>query len=223
MANKKVNNTMAAFPIGCAIFSLLLGVSVIAGWWLEIPQLVQIIPGTIGMVFNTALCFVMAGTALFLTCLPETSIRLKIITLLGVLIIVLSCLVLSQDFFSYTLRIDHLFSKMWFLDENPNPGRMAPNTALTLIFIGIIFTLIPYVRYFIVRVIIQIFNALVIINGVFGFMAYFLNLQVLHMWYHFTPMAIHTASGIIILSVGLWARWEKQAWYKDVYRGKENC
>ncbi|MGZ3777330.1 MAG: hypothetical protein ACXVI9_07010, partial [Mucilaginibacter sp.] len=40
---------------------------VMAGWIFNIPGLQQIIPGFVSMVFNTALCFVLFGTALLLT------------------------------------------------------------------------------------------------------------------------------------------------------------
>ena len=46
---------------------VLLGCTVMLGWWLQLAPLVRVLPGLTPMVFNTALCFVFAGGALALT------------------------------------------------------------------------------------------------------------------------------------------------------------
>ena len=42
----------------------LLGGVVMFGWWMQSSPLVRVLPGFTPMVFNTALCFVLAGSAL---------------------------------------------------------------------------------------------------------------------------------------------------------------
>src|SRR5260221_5435894 len=48
---------------GGALLALLGGV-VMFGWWMQSSPLVRVLPGFTPMVFNTALCFVLAGRSL---------------------------------------------------------------------------------------------------------------------------------------------------------------
>jgi len=51
---------------GAGALLVLLGGTVMLGWLLQLSPLVRVLPGFTPMVFNTALCFVLAGGALLM-------------------------------------------------------------------------------------------------------------------------------------------------------------
>ena len=51
---------------GAGTLLILLGLTSMAGWILRQPSLLQVLPGQVGMVFSTALCFALAGAALLI-------------------------------------------------------------------------------------------------------------------------------------------------------------
>ena len=51
---------------GAGTLLLLLGLTVMAGWLLRLPGVLQILSGQVAMVFSTALCFALAGVALLI-------------------------------------------------------------------------------------------------------------------------------------------------------------
>src|ERR1700752_8365 len=68
---QKWNTGVIAALLGVAL--ILLGATVITGWFLRLQPLVQVIPGATVTVFNTALSFVLAGTALVLLGRPDNA------------------------------------------------------------------------------------------------------------------------------------------------------
>ena len=51
---------------GAGTLLVLLGLTVMTGWLLHLPSLIQLLPGQVGMVFSTAICFALAGVALLI-------------------------------------------------------------------------------------------------------------------------------------------------------------
>src|SRR5438105_8814422 len=74
---------------------LLLGSIVMAGWWLEVRFLVRILPGYTPMVFNTALCFALAGAVLLVPALPLSG-SLRFSTLGAAALIAIGSLVVAE-------------------------------------------------------------------------------------------------------------------------------
>lgn len=160
--------------IGVAL--LLLGVSVMLGWWLKIAPLVQIVPGFTAMVFNTALCFTLAGAALLL---PERAHwRQRAQTIIGLTIALLAALILAQDIFGVDLAVDRLFNAEWLHDYRPHPTRMAPNTAVALILGGVSLVLLPLCTRW-ANHLTLILTMLVAIIGSTALAGYLLNLELL--------------------------------------------
>jgi PAS domain S-box-containing protein len=184
--------------IGALVF--VLGVLVMSGWVLHVQPLVQILPGLIAMVFNTALCFALAGLAL-----ATRSVLLRR-ALAGVLA-VFAALVWSQDFFRIDLGLDQLIVGVFFPDTSPFPGRMAPQTCICFLLAA--FTLasltFPYRRW--LSLLTQTVTIVIGIAGFISLIGYSLQLELIYSWYRYTRMAVHTAGGFTVLALGLWLAW----------------
>jgi PAS domain S-box-containing protein len=184
--------------IGAVVFGL--GMLVMSGWLFRIQPIVQLLPGLIAMVFNTALCFALAGLAL-----ATRSVTLR--RALASVLAFIAALVWSQDFFRIDLRLDQLVVDVFFPDTSPFPGRMAPQTCICFLLVA--FTLValtlPYRRWLSLLT-----QAVTIVIGIAGFISligYSLQLELIYSWYRYTRMALHTAGGFTVLALGLWLAW----------------
>lgn len=211
------NATPAAIT---GLLSLVLGATVIFGWYARIPALVQIVPGLVGMVFTTALCFVLAGIALMM---PQVRARSApfMQKALGIAIVSLAGAVLAQDISGYDFGIDNFFVEPWLTASNPHPGRMAPNTAIAWMLTGWCLILVhrptPMARFSV-----QILTFAVLLIALTGLIGYALNLELLYSWYRFTRMALNTAIGFLVVGIGLGSLWYRSEWYAQMYRGHED-
>src|SRR5204862_7771848 len=73
---------------------VLLGGTVMIGWAMQLSPLVRVLPGFTPMVFNTALCLVLAGGALLVPFSDADRYR-RVTTVLGVGLLFLAALVLA--------------------------------------------------------------------------------------------------------------------------------
>ncbi|MDE2089328.1 MAG: EAL domain-containing protein [Gammaproteobacteria bacterium] len=199
---------------------LLIGAAVMLGWWLHLPALVLLVHDTTAMVFNTALCFALAGLALLL---PRSRPRLHRYgqTLLGVVIVLFAGLVLIENLRGTDLAINRLFVTPWLVDANPHPGGMAPNTAAAFMLSGLVLILSHRVRAGWSGIAVQLLTFGVIILGLAGLAGYALQFELLYGWYHYTRMALLAAACFIALGIGLWTGWRSTPWAATLYEGKE--
>lgn len=203
---------MTVTAIGVAL--ILLGVSVMLGWLLKIAPLQQVVPGFAAMVFNTALCYTLAGAALLL---PERAPwRRRAQTATGFTIASLAALILAQDIFGVDLAIDHLFSAEWLHDHRPHPTRMAPNTALAFILGGICLILLPFRACWASHLTLILALLMAVIGGM-ALAGYLLGLDLLFTWYPYARMALHTAIATIALAVGLGLRALQQPHFQELF------
>jgi diguanylate cyclase (GGDEF)-like protein/PAS domain S-box-containing protein len=208
---------MTVTIIGAAL--IVLGVSVMLGWWLKIATLVQIVPGFAAMVFNTALCFALAGAALLL---PEhAGWRQRARTAIGFTIALFAALILAQDIFSADFAIDHLFDTAWLHDHHPHPTRMAPNTAIAFILSGACLVLLPVHARWAVRLILILALLVAIIGGT-ALTGYLLGLELLFTWYPNARMALHTAVAFVALGVALGLRLCQQPHFRELLKAGQD-
>src|ERR1700689_1524319 len=71
------------------MLTILLGLSVLAGWALHIESLKTVLPGYVSMKANTALCFALSGTALLVGYLSRPRAWKKTCSLILALLVVL--------------------------------------------------------------------------------------------------------------------------------------
>ena len=118
-------------------FCVLLGLLVLLGWWLDVAALRSFVPGLAGMKPNTAVAFMLAGTALALLARqpagPWTTWARGAAALVGLL----GGLTLLQYAFDIDLGIDRLlFADATAAEATALPARMSPVTALNFVLVS---------------------------------------------------------------------------------------
>lgn len=202
------------FPKVTAALVISLGCLVLIGWMLDIDILKSILPNEVTMKPNTALCFILTGTALFLgesSGSPQRRWMAKTLSLIG---FGLACVTLSQDLGGWNLGIDQLL----FPEEpNPrqtlNPGRMSPLTAMSFMLINLsVWFKSRSSQRFSGRQILMI-NFCALITGLLSaqvIVGYFYRVHPIIALIPFTQMAIHTAVCFLFLSLALGLSYPQQ-------------
>jgi two-component system, cell cycle sensor histidine kinase and response regulator CckA len=114
------------------------GTAVVVGWLLDIAVLKSPLPGLATMKVNTGCGFLAAGLAVWLLHRSQPGSRsFGLARALSLLVAVLGGLTLAQDIFTLEFGIDQLILGDTSAPvSSGNPGRMAPATALSFLFIG---------------------------------------------------------------------------------------
>jgi signal transduction histidine kinase len=112
----------------------LLGAGVIAGWHLRLRPLVQVIPESIPMQYNTALCFLVLGASA--GALVKGRFGRALPTAGGAFVAAMGALVAFQYASGASLGVDTLFFYPWERKLSADPGRMALTTAVSFVAAG---------------------------------------------------------------------------------------
>lgn len=193
---------------GLSLLLTLLGVVVIFGWLLHIPELTRLVPTLRGMVFNTALCFILLGQALRLLVAAGPS-RPRLAGFSASAVLLFALLNLLQLWGGLSLGIDLTGLHRWADDGNPNPGRMSlPTTLCFLLAASSLLLLLrsqqPTGRGMLFG---RLLVAAVFALGSLSLLGYVLGLEALFGLYPLAGMALHTAIGMALLASGLWLAW----------------
>lgn len=182
--------------------SAALGLTVVVGWFVGSSALIQIRPEFAAMQFNTALGFLTAGLAL--TAVAWEAFRAT--RLLATWPILVGLLTLIQYAFDIQLGIDQLFLKVAATTGLSHPGRMGPNTATVFVLVGLALwfaTLRPVrTKTWLVIGMLAMFTFILAASVL---LVYAARITLATNWGVFTQMAVHTASGFVVLSLGLLA------------------
>ncbi len=185
---------------------VLLGGMVLLGWWLGIPALKGVLPNSPTMKANTALCFILTGLSLFLL-VPgplESGWKKWTSTACASGVVLLSTLTLLQYLLGWDLHIDQaLASDVPMSPATSHPGRMAPNTALCFLLCGVALLTLE-VKTKLVGWPAQYFALLAGLTAVVGLLGYIYGRREFYGWHRY-GMALHTALGFILLSLGMLA------------------
>lgn len=180
----------------------LLGLTVIAGWFAGSSALTQIRPEFAAMQFNTALAFLNAGLALVAFAWGAYR-TMRVLVAWPILV---GLLTLIQYAFDVQLGIDQLFLKVAATTGVSHPGRMGANTATAFVLVGLalwLATLRPVLtRAWIIIGTLAMFTFVLAASVL---LAYVARVSLGLSWGVFTQMAVHTASGFVVLSLGLLA------------------
>lgn len=176
----------------------LLGVVVMAGWVVQQPRLVQMVPGYTAMVFATALGLASLGSALIWHSRWPQRGRFGPALLAG-LALVLGTATLIE--YTSDARVGVSFPALHAWLDN-HPGRMAPNTALTLV-LGASAMLLARYGHGMWLTTALIASLAVTLMGIVGMVGYELQPELLYGWNVNIRMALHTAAGFIALGAGL--------------------
>jgi diguanylate cyclase (GGDEF)-like protein/PAS domain S-box-containing protein len=177
-----------------------LGVAVLImlGWVMRVPWMVQVIPGTTAMVFSTALCLFLLAIALLLTAVPRRWCK-PAQMLIGVGVLLVGVTVTVQYRLNVALFLDLPGMHAWF---NGNPGRMAPNTALTFVLAGFTVLIAAHARPGARAVLALIGAFAVAMMGITGLIGYRLHPELLYGWHAEMRMALPTATAFLLIGIG---------------------
>ena len=177
-----------------------LGTLVMLGWILRQPLLVQIVPNYTAMVFATALGLASVGAALLWRARRPAGARTGP-TVLAVVALGIGGATLVEYGTGASLGVDFPVLHAWF---NNHPGRMAPNSALTLVLSATAILLALYGRGVLVAALTLVASFAVVLMGIVGIVGYELRPELLYGWNVNVRMALHTATGFILFGSGVW-------------------
>lgn len=202
-------------------FCTVLGFIVLLGWHTQSFLLIQALPASAPMYYNTAIGFLLSGVGL----LAIVNDRLWIARVCGGLVSFLALATLSQYIFGVDLGIDQLLMEDISRFANRHPGRMAPATAVCFTLSGAALLLVgeqitnkeynstshpnsdsdlPNHRLLGSKpTMLEFFGVILIVSGLMTCTLYLLGLMTAYSWGPVVNMAIPTAAGFSILGVGI--------------------
>lgn len=178
---------------------VLLGLLVIVGWIVRSTTLIQVLPWLTPMQFNTALAFVFSGAALILSTLGRVRSAAVVAAPAGLL----GLFTLIEYATGVSLGIDELFMKAYVTIGTPDPGRMAPNTALCFVLAAVVVGLgalrprgaaVAFIR--------GTLATLLLALGAAALAGYLAGVHTVFGWGNLTRMAVHTSAGFCVLGAG---------------------
>jgi len=200
---------------------VLLGVSVLTGWWMHQPVVVRLLPEFAPMTGNTALAFILAGSALLMPTADRARHK-RVTTIIGAALCVLAVLVLAQHLLQTSLGIDWVSLHAWLDDSNPTPGRMPAATACGMLMAGSVLIVATRARQQWTQVVVQLLTLGVGAMGLLGLAGYLVKAQLLFPHYVFAGVAAHTAAGLLLLAVGLHSASKHSEWARTPSFARED-
>lgn len=174
--------------IPLAAFLILLGAFVLLGWAVGSEAMVRILPSSVAMGFNATAAFVAVGIMLISQrrISPDwRRVRLGLATAL----IVLFSIILIEHWLDTSLGVDWVRLHQTVADNNPRPGRVAPNTSLAFLLTGLVFLLLEGRRTIRGRARGARFLTYVIFAiGIAGLLGYVLELEWLYQWHRYVTI-----------------------------------
>ena len=196
------NRTRNITIIIVAILSIIVGAIVMGGWIFDRPSLQNIIPGFVAMKLNPSFCFILFGFALLITRFKRQRYSKSVFIVLSLLGTLIGFLTQLQDLFHFNLGIDELF----IIDKTPVsvafpfPGRMAFNSSLCFILLGLGF-LTSGSKNRVVAIASQcLFQMVTLLSGI-ALIGYLYGSELFTTLFYVTTMAVHTAIMFFILSI----------------------
>lgn len=175
---------------------MIVGSIVLIGWFIEYERVVILIDGFPSMKANTAICFILLGTGVFL--------RLRRKQIGAIVVVIALVLISSFTLIEHIAKVDFGIDQLFVNDHwsSTYPGRMSAGTAIAFMFGGIlIFGLNswpdehPYLF--------DIFLLLNLSGPLFAVFAYIYTPGSLFGTRLFSTMALHTAIGFLLFLVGI--------------------
>jgi two-component sensor histidine kinase len=188
-----------------ADLTMLLGAVVLVGWLLDIPVMKSVVPGAASIKANAALCFILCGIALRIQVPGPTRGRWLWAVRGSTLLVAAVALATLAE---YQLQIDLHMDQLVFRDGaagNHIPGRMAPNAAAGFLLLAAALARLDE-RPLGSRVHAAELCALGALTiGTIALVGYCYGVSSLYWMAPATQIAMHAASGFILLSGGVLA------------------
>lgn len=179
-----------------AIFGLLVAV----GWFAHWRPLLQMLPGSAPMQFNTALCFVLSGAGLLLL----TTRHANHARWLAGPAVLFTFLTLLEYPTHWDLGIDQGFMRPYFEADTVYPGRMSPLAAVCFILVGTGILLAGAKGKWAHRLTAAgILACIVVVIALVALSGFLLHIAPAYSWGSYSRMAVNTAAAFSLLGSGL--------------------
>ncbi len=156
------------------------------------------------MVLMTSISGVLSGTALLVSVVDETRFGFRLQHWLGAIIFAIAAIAGLETLTDRSMGIDFSALHAALLPGYFPPGRMAPNTLVNFLMIGVALGLAGRNG---TQSVIRSLSVLVFLVGATGFFAYRLELQYIFGWYAtlgLVRMSLPTCVNMMLIGVGLW-------------------
>jgi signal transduction histidine kinase len=187
-----------------SICAACIGIMVLLGWLFNVPILKSNSAGFVTMKANAAISFILSGMSLYLILNGNTrAVKYRIGAILAGAAAFIGLLTMIEYIFNLQLGIDQLFFKdISGVAGTVLPGRMAPNTAVNFIFLGISLLLIDARN----NALFAVGRALAFAAGIISFFAlagYCFGVSMFSGSRAFTKMALYTSAAFLALFLGV--------------------
>lgn len=189
----------------CSALAALIGLVTLLGWALGIDRLSSWLPGQISMKANTAVTTVSAGLGLLLFTLRPRSMRWRtLVAALAVVTIVIAGFVALEYItgMSYSGFDNLVVTEAAGAPYTHHPGRMAPNTSLALMLIGLAILFVASGRRRL-HLVAQAMGAAVAILALLALLGYTFHIEVLYGLGHRTYMSLPVACALFLLAIAV--------------------
>jgi PAS domain S-box-containing protein len=179
------------------VLLLALGAGVIYGWLAQVEWLVRLRPGLPVMPANTALAFGLFAVAF--AGVAQGSVRWCVLALLPAAFGAATFVQFAQG---SSLGLDEWLVRHT-LDPQPYPGRSAPVVAACFLLEGAVLSTLVFGQRFAWRApALAVIGSVVTATGLAAVVGYLSRLPMAYTWGTDSPVALHTAVGLILLGVG---------------------
>jgi signal transduction histidine kinase len=182
-----------------SLFTIILAITVIAGWLFDAPSLKTILLSDTTMKINTAICFLFSGMLLMCLTMGRWNNGCRFMALF---VLAFGVTTFSQNIFSYNLGIDQLLMTDYdaIKDGLPYPGRPSPTAAFCFSLYG--FSLLGITsQNFRFKKLGQYSLHLISLISFITLLGYLFSVAAFYKLAFLTNIAVHTALALFILSI----------------------
>ncbi len=194
-----------------------IGIYVLTGWAIGSEPMVRVLPNSVAMSVNAAILFV--AVAICLSPTPQGAGPTHIRTAAACFLVALPAAILFEHWTDIDLGIDWAALHGTVRDDNPRPGRTAPNACVALLMTAVFFLLVDHrstrtSRTLQTIVAVAVYGTLGI--AVAGLAGYVLGLDALYRLGSSNRMAASTAISLLLAGIGMNTRLNRAPWRQDV-------
>ncbi|MBC7847894.1 MAG: HAMP domain-containing histidine kinase [Flavobacterium sp.] len=182
-----------------SLFTIILALSVITGWFFNVAILQSIVPGFISMKINTAICFLFSGILLMCLKMGRWNNGCR---LMAFFILAFGVATFSQNIFNYNLGIDQLLITDYDAIKNglSYPGRPSPTAAFCFSLYG--FALLGITSHNLrLKKLAQYSLHLITLISFIALLGYLFSVAAFYKLAFLTNIAFHTALAFFMLSI----------------------
>lgn len=214
--------TVKSPSIILGLLSIVIGVSILFGWYLDIISLIQIMPGVAISDPLSGINFIAAGFTLCILGTNNTRAQKIIQLIFGIYLSVVSLIIILQTIY----HISPGFDEKLFYIIMPQPfipmKSMTINVAVNWLLIGFIFIMSASIRKKTPYMIMHLLTVIALMIAIIGFINYGNSFDLLYGWSKYLIMPFHTSVGMAIICIGLLGCWGQNKFYHTFYAGQED-